>query len=269
MEKELAVARQLAREAGGILLDYYQNGADVQWKGHDDPVTAADKAANEMIVRELQRAFPDDAILSEEAPDDLVRLSHERVWMVDPMDGTKQFIEHINEFAVMIGLAVNGHPQLGVVYNPTTDRMFYAAQGLGAYVETALTTKRLHVSQQSETAQMTAALSRSHHSPIVDRIRAKLGIAGEARSGSVGLKIGLLAEATAHVYLHVGAKTYQWDTCGPVAILQEAGGVITDNHGAPLSFNTPNIRNMHGIIASNGTAHDRILQAVSEVLAER
>ena len=135
MEKELAVARQLAHAAGQILLDYYQTGAQVEWKGYDDPVTAADKAANEMLVRELQRAFPHDAMLSEEAPDDGARLSYERVWMVDPMDGTKQFIERIDEFAVMIGLAVKGEPQLGVVYNPTVDRMFYAAQGQGAYLD--------------------------------------------------------------------------------------------------------------------------------------
>lgn len=268
MEKELVVVKQLAREAGKILLSYYRTDAQVQWKGYDDPVTAADKAANEMLVRELSRAFPADAILSEEAPDDSDRLSQSRVWMVDPMDGTKQFIEHLDEFAVMIGLAVDGVPQVGVVYNPATDRMFYAATGLGAYVETALTTKRLHVSEQADTTQMAAAMSRSHHSPTVDRIRHKLGINGEQRSGSVGLKMGLLAEAQAHVYLHIGSKTNQWDTCGPTAILHEAGGKVTDIYGAPLDFNTANVRNMNGIVASNGTAHDRILQAISEVLAE-
>ncbi|NOT58916.1 MAG: 3'(2'),5'-bisphosphate nucleotidase CysQ, partial [Acidobacteria bacterium] len=112
MEKELEVTRQLAREAGKILMDYYRNGAQVEWKGYDDPVTAADKAANEMLVRELQKAFPQDAILSEEAPDDTARLTNQRVWMVDPMDGTKQFIERLDEFAVMIGLAVEGEPRV-------------------------------------------------------------------------------------------------------------------------------------------------------------
>ena len=266
MDKELEVARQLAREAGKILMQYYRDGAKVEWKGHDDPVTAADKAANEMLVRELQRAFPLDAILSEEAPDDTARLTNERVWMVDPMDGTKQFIERIDEFAVMIGLAVAGVPRVGVVFNPATDKMYYAAHGLGAYLETGLTTKRLRVDPQSDLRQMTAAMSRSHHSPQVDRVRNALGITGEARSGSVGLKVGLLTEAKAHVYIHIGSKTNQWDTCGPAAILTEAGGVITDNYGAPLDFNTPNVRNMHGIIASNGTAHESLVQAVRDVI---
>src|SRR5262245_56018831 len=134
MERELEVAKHLALEAGKILLQFYATDTVVQWKGYDDPVTAADQAANEMIVRELLRHFPHDAVLSEEAPDDVARLQKERVWMVDPMDGTKQFIERIGEFAVMIGLAVAGEPRVGAVYNPVTDRLFYAATGLGAYV---------------------------------------------------------------------------------------------------------------------------------------
>jgi 3'(2'), 5'-bisphosphate nucleotidase len=266
MEKELEVARKLAREAGAILLTYYRGDAQVQWKGHDDPVTAADQAANEMLVQALTSAFPHDAILSEEAPDDTARLDHDRVWMVDPMDGTKQFIEHLDEFAVMIGLAVKGQPLVGVVYNPATDRMFYAAAGLGAYLESGLTTKRLRVAPEADPAKMTAAMSRSHHSPSVDRVRRKLGMTGEKRSGSVGLKIGLIAEAQAHAYIHIGNKTRQWDTCGPVAILQAAGGIVTDNYGAPLDFNTADVRNLTGIVASNGTAHDRIVQAVQEVI---
>src|SRR5215813_8102176 len=176
MEKELEVARELARDAGRILLEFYASGAKVQWKGHDDPVTAADHAANEMLVRELNRRFPADAILSEEVPDDPARLEKDRVWMVDPMDGTKQFIERIGEFAVMIGLAITGEPRVGVVYNPVTDRLFYAATGLGAYVEEGWSTKRLHVSLLADVTQMVAARSRSHPSPTVDRIYALLGI---------------------------------------------------------------------------------------------
>ena len=133
MEKELEVVRELAREAGRILLEFYASDTKVQWKGRDDPVTAADHAANEMLANELSRRFPGDAVLSEEIPDDRARLEKDRVWMVDPMDGTKQFIERIGEFAVMIGLAIEGEAKLGVVYNPSTDRMYYAAPGAGAF----------------------------------------------------------------------------------------------------------------------------------------
>ncbi len=268
MERELEVAKQLAREAGKILSQFYATDTEVQWKGHDDPVTAADRAANEMIVRELQRHFPQDAVLSEEAPDDVARLQKERVWMVDPMDGTKQFIERIGEFAVMIGLAIAGEPRVGVVYNPVTDRLFYAATGLGAYVEEGWSTKRLHVSPLAGVTQMVAARSRSHHSPTVDRIYALLGIKEGLRSGSVGLKLGLIADGQAHVYINTSTRTSQWDTCGPVAILREAGGCVTDTTGAPLSFNTANVRNLSGIVASNNTCHEQILAAVAQALAK-
>ncbi|HMV47144.1 MAG TPA: 3'(2'),5'-bisphosphate nucleotidase CysQ [Blastocatellia bacterium] len=269
MEKELEVARRLAREAGTILMEFYRDGAEVQWKGHDDPVTAADHAANEMLVRELHKHFPQDAILSEELPDDRARLSYDRVWMVDPMDGTKQFIERLDEFAVMIGLAIAGEPKLGVVYNPATDKMYYAAPGMGAFLEEKWTTKRLRVAAETDSAKLVAAMSRSHHSPTVDSIRARLGSTEMIRSGSVGLKMGLIAEGHAHIYIHTGARTNQWDTCGPEAILREAGGEVTDNLGEPLGYNTSEIRNQRGIIATCGAVHEEVVAATKAVLAEQ
>lgn len=265
MEKELEVARRIARDAGKILMDFYRDGAEVKWKGHDDPVTAADHAANEYLVRELERRFPEDAVLSEELPDDTQRLGRERVWMVDPMDGTKQFIERIGEFAVMIGLSIGGEAKLGVVYHPTPDRMYYAATGIGAYIEDGMTTRRLRVDATGDPTRMLAAMSRSHHNPKVDLVLERLGVGQKIASGSVGLKIGLIAETRAHIYLHLGARTNQWDTCGPEAILREAGGTITDIHGKPMVYNRPDIRNQHGIVASTGVIHDRIIDAIAEL----
>lgn len=269
MEKELEVARRLAREAGTILMEFYRGQTEVQWKGHDDPVTAADHAANEMLVRELHRHFPQDAILSEELPDDRARLAHERVWMVDPMDGTKQFIQRLDEFAVMIGLAVAGVPKVGVVYNPATDRMYYAATGAGAFVEEKWTTKRLRVSDLNDPSRMVSAMSRSHPSARANRVRQRLGITGQIQSGSVGLKLGLIAEARAHVYINPNPRTKQWDTCGPEAILREAGGVVTDINGEALKYNVPELGNLNGVIATNGAAHEKFIVAMRAVLNER
>jgi 3'(2'), 5'-bisphosphate nucleotidase len=265
MEKELEVAKSLARDAGRILLEFYASDTKVQWKGHDDPVTAADQAANEMIVRELHRQFPKDAVLSEEFPDDLARLKEDRVWMVDPMDGTKQFIERVGEFSVMIGLAVEGEAKLGVVCHPAVDRMYFAAPAIGAFVEEKWSTKRLRVAPISDPSQLIAAISRSHHSPKADLILERLGIASRLRHGSVGLKFGLIAEGRAHLYVHTGSRTNQWDTCGPEAILREAGGVVTDLNGDLLRYNRPEIRNLNGIVASNGVIHDRILEMIAAV----
>ena len=262
MDKELEIARNVARDAGGKLMELYKSDYQVQWKGYDDPVTVADHAANEIIVRQLNRCFPDDAVLSEELPDDLSRLNKDRVWMVDPMDGTKQFIDRVDEFSVMIGLAIEGVPQLGVVFNPVKGKMYYGAPGIGAFVEEQWSTKRLHVAPTSDPSQMAVALSRSHHSPKVDKICSRLGVTGKIRHGSVGLKFGLLAEGLAHLYIHLGDRTNQWDSCGPEAILRAAGGVITDTRGELLTYNDRDVQNRHGIVASNGLIHEKILEAI-------
>jgi len=268
MEKELEVAKELARDAGRVLLEFYAKDTQVHWKGLDDPVTAADQAANEMLARELSRRFPGDAVLTEELPDDLARLEKDRVWMVDPMDGTKQFIERIGEFAVMIGLAIEGEAKLGVVYNPTADRMYYAAPGAGAFVEEKWSTKRLRVAPVGDSSRMVMAMSRSHPSRKVSGVGEKLGVSKHIQSGSVGLKFGLIAEGRAHLYVNTTSRTSQWDTCAPEAILREAGGVVTDCDGETLRYNRAEIHNMRGVVASNGTIHDRALEAISEVLAD-
>jgi 3'(2'), 5'-bisphosphate nucleotidase len=146
--------------------------------------------------------------------------------------------------------------------------MFYAAPGIGAFVEEKLTSKRLRVSDLADSTKMIAAMSRSHHSPTVDAIRQRLGSTGEVRSGSVGLKLGLICDGSAHIYIHAGAKTNLWDTCAPEAILREAGGCITDTSGQSMQYNTTNVRNMNGIIATNGPLHDKAVEATMAVLAE-
>lgn len=262
MEKELETAKTIAREAGKILLEYYKTGAEIQMKGDDSPVTAADHAANDFLVKELIKHFPNDAILSEELPDNLIRLESNRVWMVDPMDGTKQFIDKVGEFSVMIGLTVDNKPVIGVVYYPIADKMYYAEAGKGAYLEQKFTTKRIRVDLTTDTNKLTAAMSKSHHSSKVDIINDELGITHKIKHGSVGLKFGLIAEGIAHVYTHLSGKTNMWDTCGPEVILREAGGRITDMHGHPLEYNKSDVRNTTGIVATNGSMHEKVLKTI-------
>lgn len=265
MDKELEVALSLGREAGRILLSFYRTDDVVHWKGASDPVTAADRTANNFIVDELKRQFPQDGILAEETPDSSSRLSCRRVWMIDPMDGTKQFIEHIDEFSVMIGLAVEGEPQLGVVFHPTADKLYYAAPGVGAFLEEKWTTRRLRVSPETDFSEMSIAVSRSHHYAKADRVSERLGVTKRIRSGSVGLKFGLIADARAHLYVHPSGQTNQWDTCAPDAILRAAGGVVTDLYGESLRYNSPEVHNLTGIVASNGLRHLDILKAIAEL----
>jgi len=267
MEKELAIAKALALDAGSILMSYYQQPFRIDWKAPGDPVTAADREASQLIVGRLARAFPDHAILSEEEPDDLNRLDESHVWMIDPMDGTREFIERRGEFAVQIGLVVDGAPVLGVVYQPTTRKLYYAAHGMGAFLETDGQPVALHVSQEQIAARMTMAVSRSGRSVRVETIRERLRIPNVLRLGSVGLKVGAICEGRAHLYVHAGHRTHLWDTCGPEAILREAGGRLTDLFNEPLQYRGRELRNPNGLVASNGRIHDRAVQVAQSVVA--
>jgi 3'(2'), 5'-bisphosphate nucleotidase len=267
MDRELRVAKKLAIEAGAILMGYYQQAISVDWKAPGDPVTAADREASEFIVTSLRREFPGDGILSEEEADDATRLEHKQVWMIDPMDGTREFIDHREDFAVQIGLVDEGTPVLGVVYQPVKDKLYYAAQGSGAFMTSAGMTTELHVSTEHIASRMTLAVSRSHRSARVDAIRQQLRITETIAMGSVGLKAGLVCEGRAHIYVHPGSKTHLWDTCGPEAILREAGGRMTDISNRPLRYTEAEHRNLHGLIATNSIVHDRVVQVTQSVLA--
>src|SRR5215210_5616102 len=133
--RELQVALRLAREAGASILEYYDSPLHIERKidadEHTEPVTQADRAANELIVNGLSREFPDDGILAEESVDTARRLTKRRVWMVDPLDGTNGFIARDGDFAVQIGLAVEGLSRMGVVYQPLPDLLYWATEGEG------------------------------------------------------------------------------------------------------------------------------------------
>jgi 3'(2'), 5'-bisphosphate nucleotidase len=267
LAKELEAAQSLALGAGRILAAYYPQGIAVDWKAPGDPVTAADREASEFIVSRLKQQFPDHAVLSEEEADDHVRLQRSHVWMVDPMDGTREFIAHREEFAVMIGLAVNGIPSVGAVYQPTKDKLYWAALGTGAFLERDGSRTRLRVSGETLASKLVLAESRSHRSARVAAIRERLRIKDAIQSGSVGLKVALICEGHAHLYVHAGNKTNLWDTCGPDVILREAGGRMTDAANNSLRYDGREVRNLNGLVASNGAIHDRAVQVTQAVLA--
>jgi 3'(2'), 5'-bisphosphate nucleotidase len=265
METELKTAHELVIRAGAILLDHYAQSPSITWKAKNDPVTSADLEVSRFLVSELRTRFPADAILSEEEPDDLRRLLIPRVWVIDPMDGTKEFIAQRGEFAVMIGLAVDGEARLGVVYQPTEDKLYSGVVGSGASLSQRGTTRPLQVSRQSDSTKAAMAMSRSHLSATTDAIRRELGIQRTIQTGSIGIKVGILSEGLADVYVQ-GRGTSLWDTCGPEAILHAAGGRMTDSAGNPFRYNAEDVRNLRGVIASNGALHDRVLQATATVM---
>ncbi len=269
-ERELSVAKELARAAGAAALAYYGGPLRIQHKDEiNEPVTQADYAANDVIVRGLGAEFPADGLLSEESVDTDRRLSRSRVWMIDPLDGTKGFIAGDGDFAVQIGLTVEGESVLGVVYAPAQDALYWAARGAGAWVvRPESEPERLQVSDEKEITRMRLAASRSHRSPRMDRVVRALGINEEVRRGSVGIKVGLIVERQCDIYIHLSPLTKQWDTCAPEAILSEAGGRFTDLFGDPYRYNSPDTQNRNGLVASNGAAHDSIIEQLAPLLAE-
>jgi 3'(2'), 5'-bisphosphate nucleotidase len=271
LERELRVALTLARAAGAEALKFYGGPLHVRHKtaGGDDPVTQADYAANRVIVEGLTREFPADGLLSEETADTARRLGKERVWMIDPIDGTQGFIDGNGDFAVQIGLAVGGTPALGVVYQPAADLLHWAARGAGAWaVRRETRTTRLQVSAETEPPRMRLAASRSHRGPRMDRVVEAFGFTEEVRRGSVGIKVGLIVERQCDLYVTLSSRTHQWDTCAPEAILREAGGRLTDLWGVPVSYNAEDTRNHNGIAATNGAAHALVVETLRPLLAE-
>ncbi len=265
-DDELALATRLARQAGERIRALHRSGLQVDRKEDDSPVTEADRAADAILRGGLASAFPDDGMLSEETPDDGSRFGRERVWMIDPLDGTKDFVRGLNGFAVMIGLLVGDTPALGVVYQPMGDRLYHAARGQGAWVSVAGgPAERLRVSAITDASQIRMVASKSHRSDTIDRVREKLGIADELNIGSVGLKLGLIAEGERDLYVNPAGHSKLWDACGPEAILTEAGGKLTDAHGAPLRYRGQELGNRRGLIASNGHLHELVVQRLAEL----
>jgi len=268
--RELDAAIRLARAAGAAALEHYGGPLRIVHKSeNEDPVTQADHAANDVIMAGLQREFPADGLLSEESLDTVRRLSISRVWMIDPLDGTKGFIDGNGDFAVQIGLVEDGTPVLGVVYQPAPDLLQYASRGAGAWVVRPETQpERMRVSSGTDFARMRLAASRDHHSPRMSAVMRALGISEEIRRGSVGIKTGLIAERQCDLYVHLSPRTKHWDTCAPEAILAEAGGRLTDLWGEPLRYNTEDVQNRNGLLAAGGAAHPLVVARLAPLLAE-
>ena len=168
LTKEIEFAARLAREASTIVNTFYVGSSEVRYKLHDEPVTEADRSANQHIVTRIQTHFPEDGILSEESKDDLARLQRDRVWIVDPLDGTKEFIARNGEFSIMIGLVVAGAPVMGVIMQPTSNLLYIGAVGYGAYLHEDGEEIPLSVSTCTDLSQMIMVSSRSHRQQIVD-----------------------------------------------------------------------------------------------------
>lgn len=274
LHRELEAAVGLARYASEVILDHYSREIIAEQKlgvdSYYEPVTIADRAASKIIVEGLAAEFPGDAILSEEEIDDAkVRIKNERVWIIDPIDGTAGFVKKDGDFAVQIGLAINGDVVLGVVLLPFHNVLYRAVKGEGAFVEhDGAEPRELRTSESTDFAKMTLAFSRNHPSKGITAILEGFKFQSAIQRGSIGLKVGLIAEQQADAYIHLSPRTKLWDTCAPQIILEEAGGRLTDLFGESYRYDVADLQNHGGIVATNGISHDAVIKHLRPILDE-
>lgn len=252
LSHEVKAAREAAAAAGEVLKHYYRGDYKVGSKGHDNPVTVADLEADRTIREMLTAAFPDYGWLSEETVDNPDRLSKRRVWIVDPLDGTKEFITGIPEFCVAIGLADRGAPILGVTYNPVTDEMYWAARGMGCHIGK----DRVRVTRTRTLHRANVLASRSETSR--GEWEVFHGVLKFVPTGSVAYKLAMVAGGKADATFTRKPKN-EWDIASGAALVIEAGGTITDIDGKALVFNKPKTK-LEGLVASNGLLHEALMK---------
>ncbi len=280
LEHALAVAQELARQAGQVVAGYFRTDLGVDRKAGDEPVTAADRESQALIIAGLRREFPEDGVLAEESDDRTSWTGHRRTWVIDPLDGTKDFIAGRVGFSVMVGLLERGasaggeqgrfRPVLGVVFQPVRDLVYRAVAGQGAELVDGDRRAPLRVSDHRELAALRLVASKSHRGESIDAVKRATGITDEENVGSVGLKIGLIARAERDLYVNPEGHCKLWDTCAPQVILTEAGGRMTDIHGDPLRYDDPaQIRLARGVLASNGACHEAVLEKIAPLFPRR
>jgi len=253
LKRELTLAKKAARVAGEILRSYWKReGLKVGSKGHDNPVTQADLEADSAIKKLLRDPFPEYGWLSEETVDNDARLKCRRVWIVDPLDGTKEFINGIPEFSVAIALIEDGVPILGVTYNPIKREMYSAARGVGCH----LNSHKVHVTRTRILKRATVLASRSETAR--GEWQVFHGMLKVSPTGSVAYKLAMVAAGKGDATFTRSPKS-EWDIASGAALIMEAGGVITDIRGRELRFNQRNVK-LEGLIADNRILHGALMK---------
>ena len=274
-ERELTVAVDAAIEAGAAIRAFYeQSSAATYTKSDGSPVTDADLASDRIIRERLAAAFPDDAILTEEGADDESRLTAERVWIVDPIDGTQQFINRTGEFDVLIALVIEQRPVVSVLYQPTEDRALVAAEGHGAWVQQH--GSRIFVRFRPVTKQQRPRIATSTwlgapaSLPVLERVAARVNSPTPLVS-RWGVTVRDLLPSVSRYDVMIGldvtgkkSMAWEWDFVCSDLFVREAGGSFTDLWGRTHRYNKPRPRNCGGLLISvDAGTHHRILAALA------
>ena len=254
-------------EAATIIDEVYQTDFEVDYKAPRDPVTLADKRANELLTRKLGAAFPDVVIVAEESdPESFAGYrTAERVFFVDPLDGTKEFIAKNGEFVVMVGYVENGRANAGVIYAPGRRKGWLGQVGVGAEeVQPDGTRQPIQARKISALSEARVVASRSHRDAAAQRALKHLGVAHLDALGSAGLKGSEVARGAADAYVSPGGAGKRWDACAVDALVTAAGGRVTNAYGELFDYRSENLINDRGMVASNGAIHDALLERLAD-----
>ncbi|MGB3714766.1 MAG: 3'(2'),5'-bisphosphate nucleotidase CysQ [Candidatus Promineifilaceae bacterium] len=255
MDNLLSSTITIVEEAGRAIMSYYEDSFSVTEKSPDNPVTDADLAADTLLKHRLLAIVPEAGWLSEETADTFERLDKQFCWVVDPLDGTKEFVLGIPEFTVSVALIKDGEPVLAVIYNPATDELFHASRGKGSEYKGA----RSYASQRENLVGAKIEASRS------ERLRGEFEpfepVVNVQTMGSIAYKLARVSAGLVDGTWSRGPKN-EWDICAGVLLVEEAGGRCVDLDDNPISFNRAHPK-VNGIIADNSLIHDEVIAALA------
>jgi 3'(2'), 5'-bisphosphate nucleotidase len=233
-QEMLQLAKELAYQAGAAILSVYRNEFDVVFKADESPLTQADLKAHKIICEGIRSHYPDHMVLSEEGNHDFMGPTIEALWVVDPLDGTKEFVKENDEFTVNIAFVEKGDVVMGVVYAPVQDELYYAIKGNGAYLMHGTKRERLHVSDR--VGEIKLLISRSHQPERSKRLVDDHGNRFESVTAmGSSMKGCQIAAGRFDAYYNFG-RTMKWDTCAMQIIVEEAGGTLRRLDGQPIDY---------------------------------
>ena len=264
LSEEIEIITSIAEQAGSILMQYFRSDVAVSYKDKKEPVTIADQKTNDCIISALSKYFPHDGIISEEQPINPSMYQYKKIWFIDPLDGTKRFIKGEEDFSIMIGRVENGVPNLGVIFMPAKQKLYFGQAGFGAYSKTFNNYESLSASDTSKS--YTLVISRTASEKEIETLKQLLPITKIISISSVGVKIGKLLEHTANLYLHLNEHTKVWDSCAPHAVYISAGGSFTDLFGNPIDYlNSEKPFNSFGLVACGSQHFQQVIAGIRPI----
>jgi 3'(2'), 5'-bisphosphate nucleotidase len=264
-ERELEAALEASRRAGQVILDLYARFREIP-DAPADISTEADRRSQETILDHLHRVFPGDALCAEESTPAFADLPAigPRMWIVDPIDGTRGFARKNGEFSVMVGFVTDGISVVGVVLEPALERLTYAVRDAGCWrrdneTETAVACR---VSSTTDLPSATLIQSHSHKDGPPSRQLQALKPASVVATYSAGIKLARVARGEADLYLNTYPAFRDWDACAGHVLVEEAGGRVTGLAGEEIRYGQPGARHEVGLLATNGRLHAPALAAL-------